>query len=99
MTDNDNGPKPLLGGVTLATAIQIFTIIGGIIGAAAVLNDRVSDLRKAVSDLADTARANRADITSLQVRMSVLEQKHEALREIVIELRRQSGLRSPAPSP
>lgn len=95
MTDNGNGPKPFMAGITLATVIQVLTIIGALAGQWAVLNERMADLRSEIVDLHGIARTNRADITALQVRVSVLEQKHEALREIVIELRRQSGLRSP----
>jgi hypothetical protein len=97
MTDSGNGggPKPILAGLTLSTVIQVLTVLGVIVGQWAVLNERMSDIRADVAHLQATVVANRADITSLSIRLSVLEQKHEALREIVIELRRQAGLRSP----
>lgn len=68
-------------GQNVATVIVIVTLAANVVAQWAVINDRLSDIKEL-----------REDVAGLTNRMSVLEVRYENLKDIVLELRRQSGL-------
>ena len=95
MPEAPNGTRNVFGGVPLATVLQVVTIIAALAGQWAVLNERFNDLQADYVGQAAALAVFRGEVTALTVRLSVLERDVVNLRDIVIELRRQSGLREP----
>lgn len=83
-------PPGILGGISLSTIVQVGTLGAAIVASWATLGGRIGELERDVADLRKESQSSEALLSAVATRTSVLEIRYENLRDVVMELRRQS---------
>jgi hypothetical protein len=99
MADLDGGKFLSVVGSNLSEVIKIASVAAVLYAQWTIMGKEIEDLQAISTMRSSTIIQIQKDINALQIEQARDDIRFENLREIVIELRRQAGLRSPPPPP